>query len=463
MDNVVVRAWFRSLLILMTFAVGGGAIVRAQAPASLDVFRIFLRDGRVLLTYGEPAQVEGDLVFVVTQGQKGGLETHDLITVPLAKVDVERTQEYANALRAAKYGATRGEREYQELTADIARSLAALEASDDKDRRLGIAQVARARLLAWSQDHFGYREADLRQLASLLDEIIVELQAAKGISQFSLNFVANVAPANTVPILSPPTPAETVASALAAASATDVGIEKMALLESASRVAASLPDISESVRADVARALAAERTVEAAYRALIRNAVTRADVAVRQGRPAVIRRLIRDVVAGDARLGHQRPRDTGQALRRLEGELVLAEQQRTALDRWTRVKDQLEAYEVRARSVLDGWVTQLPALLALRDRRRPNPAGMDAAVRRFSELDRALSALRPPDELRDVHSVLRSAVLMARQGLMLGQRLTVAANTDVARNASSAIVGAEMLRARGLVDLAAAVQPRRVR
>jgi len=463
MDNTRVFERFPVLCLVITIVCAGGAARAAQDPPSLDVFRIFLRDGSILSSYGEAAQVDNDLVFVVTQGRKGGVETHDLITVPLARVDMVRTLEYASALRAAKYGATRGEREYQEFTADIARAMAAIEESDDKDRRIGIAQVARSRLMSWPDSHYGYRAAELHQLATLLNEVIVELQAAKGISQFSLDFVANVAPAPSVPLLAAPTAAETVAAALAAASATDIGAEKIMLLESASRVVASLPEAGDRVRSDVARALAAERTVEAAYRALIRRALTRADVAVRQGRPAVIRRLIRDVQAGDARLGRRRPRDTAEALRRLDGELALAVEQRVVLDRWARVKDQLQAYEVRARAVLDGWVSHLPALLAIRDRRRANPGTVDAAVRRFSELDRALSALRPPDELRDVHGVLRSAVQMARQGLMLGQRLTVAANADVANNASAAVAGAEMLRARGLEDLATAVTPRRVR
>ena len=59
--------------------------------------------------------------------------------------------------------------------------------------------------------------------------------------------------------------------------------------------------------------------------------------------------------------------------------------------------------------------------------------------------------------------VLRSAVLMARQALVIGRRLSVAANRELADNASSAVVGSEMLRERGLGDLVAVLKPRRVR
>jgi len=435
----------------------------AAPDPSLDVFRIFLNDGRVLSSYGEPARVETDLVFVVSQGLKGGVEAHDLITVPVSKVDMERTLEYANALRVAKYGATRGEKEYQDFTADIARALGELEKSDDKDRRLGIAQVARRRLITWAENHYGYRAADLAQLTAMLGEVIVQLQAANGVAQFSLDFAANVAPPPAVPLLAGPTAAESVSMALAAASVTEVGVEKMALLASANRVVSAMPDAPEALRAEVARVLAEETAVETTYRTMLRTAYTRADLAVRQGRPATVRRVIQDVQARDAKLGYRRPNEMAAAMRRLQSELGLALDQRAALDRWARVKDQLMAYEVRVRSVLEGWSSQEAVLSAVRNGHRAGPGAVDSALRRFGELDRALSALRPPDELQDVHGVLRSAVLMARQGLLIGRRLSVAENRELEGNASAAMTGAEMLRARAMADLSTSLQPRRVR
>lgn len=463
MDNTLVLPTGRWVWVPMTLVFVAGATARAWAQPSLETFRIFLRDGRVLASYGEFARVDDDLVFVVTQGERGGVETHDLITVPVAKVDMARTVEYASALRTAKYGSTRGEREYLDLTEDISRALAELEASDDKDRRLGIAQVARARLAAWSSQHFNYRAAELRQLVSLFDELIVELQAATGVSHFSLDLVATAAASSAVPLMEAPSSVESVQMALVAAAATEIGIEKLALLQSANRVVATLPQASAALRAEVARVLDDETRVDASYRVLIKDAVSRADAAVRQGRPVVVARLIADLTAGDARLGHRRARDVAGVLRRLEAEARLAADQKAALDRWASVQHELRAYETRVRVVLDGWMGQMPALSPIRGRRRATPANLEAASRRFSELDRALAALRPPDELRNVHGVFRSAIQMVRQGLVLQERLAVAPNAQIARNASSAIVGAELLRARGLADLAAGLVPRRVR
>ena len=452
-ENTAVGILFMTVLMLAT----------TQPEPSLDAFRIFLNDGRVLASYGEPAQVDGDLVFVVSQGVKGGVEMHDLITVPVAKVDMERTLEYASALRSAKYGAMRGEQEYKEFTTDIARMMAELEASNDKDRRVGIAQVARRRIAAWAPAHYGYRARDLQQLASLVDEVIVELQAANGATQFSLDLVANVAPAPSVPLLGSLSAADTVSMALAAASVTEAGVEKLALLRSAVRVVASLPEATESLRSEVMRALVAEVEIEAAYRALFDGLVTRADVAVQQGRPSVVTRLIRELETGDARLGRRRPMETAANRRRLESEFALATEQRLALDRWARVRGQLRSYEARITALLDGWRDHEAALAAIRGQRRVGPAALDSAARRFSELDRALGALRPPDDVLNVHGVLQSAVVMARQALLIGRRLSVAANAELAGNASAAVAGADMLRSRALDDLAAALRPRRVR
>ncbi len=441
----------------------GEAITGAQSPASLDVFWIFLHDGRVLSSQGEFAQVGDDLVFVVAQGRQDGEESHDLVTVPVALVNMERTVAYATALRAAKYGATRGESEYQTLTAGIARALTALQESDDRDRRLGIAQVARARLASWSENHFGYRAAELRQLVSLLDEVIVQLKAAAGVSHFSIDFVAQTAPEPAVTLRSAPTPAETVAMALTAASVTEVGVEKLALLRSARNVAATLPAAREGLLAEVERVLADETAVETAYRTLIRSALTRADLAVRQGRPAVIRQLILDVEARDAQLGHRRARDMARTVQRLWRESGLAVDQKAALDRWASIKGQLQAYDKRVQAVVRTWESDASTLSAVREGRRAGPASLDAAARRFAALDRTLKTLHPPEELREVHGLFQSALQLARQGLVIGQRLAVAANASLAANASSAITGAELLRDQGLADLAIALKPRRVR
>jgi hypothetical protein len=451
-------AWVLGLAILSPHALVG------QAPApDLTTFRVFLRDGRILHSHGECAPLPEELVCVVKLGGGEVPESHDVVTVPLALVDGPRTTEYARALRASQYGASRGDREYAELTAEISRMLGELEASDDRNRRLGIAQVARGRLATWSDEHFGFKAAETRQLVAMLDEVIAELRVAAGETKFSLDLIANLEPPPQVPLLPAPALTESVAAALDAASVTQVAAERLALLRSVARVAATSSALDPSVAARARSALTTEETVERQYRALMQDAITRADVAVRHGRASVMQRLIWDVEAADQKLGAKRPREMAAFMRRLEIELALAREQQAAFARWEAVKDQLLAYELRLRPIFDRWVSRRLVFRAVQAQRTPSRAEVDEALRTLASIDASLRALRPLPEVQHVHDVFRSATQMARQGLLLAQRLTVAGNADIARNASAAIAGAELLLAQGRKDLVPALNPRKVR
>jgi len=435
-------------------------------PISLSpfsVFRVFLTDGRVVHSHGECAPLPDELVCVVKMGGGDVAETHDLLTVPITRVDMERTTAYARAVRAALYGATRGEREYAELTTDVARMLAELKASTDRDRRLGIAQVARRRLESWSGEHFGYRAAETRQLVSLLDEVIAELRVAAGETTFALDFAASLAPMEEIPTWPVPDLAESVEAALVAASVTPVAAERLALLRSAHRLTLQVPALDATLRSRVTATLRAEEAVEREYQALRADAIARADVAVRRGRASVMQRLIREVEERDVALGGRRPREMEAFKRRLTIELALATEQQAAFARWEQIKEPLLAYERRLRPVLDGWVSQRPVLRQLEARGVPSRSDLDRAVRRFIALESSLAALRPLPEVQEVHALFQSAVQMARHGLAMGQRLTVAANVDIAHNASSAVAGAELLLAQARRDLVPALNPRKVR
>jgi len=444
--------------VLPTFAQS-----RSPEVPGLEVFRIFLNDGAVLNSYGECATLPEELVCIVKLGGGDVPESHDVLTVPLSRVDEAKTTDYARALRAAQYGVTRGEREYADLTADMARSLAELESSTDRDRRLGIAQVARQRLAGWSTDHFGFKADETRQLVTMFDEVIAQLRVAAGETKFSIDMVANIASTAPTALLPSPDVSQSIDAALTAAQVTPVAAERMALLRSAQRVSAATAGLDPALTARVTRSLQAEEMIERQYRALMQDAITRADVAVRHGRASVLQRLIGEVTEPDQKLGARREREMAAFGRRLEIELQLAREQQAAFARWAQVKDQLLAYELRLRPVFDDWVSQRLVLRDVRTGTTPRASALDAAVRRFVSIDATLARMRPLPEVRDVHAVLRSAVQMARQGLVLGQRLTVASNAEIARNASAAITGAELLLAQARAELVVQLNPRKVR
>lgn len=432
-------------------------------PQSLEVFRVFLTDGRILHSYGECATLPEDLVCVVKLGGGAVAESHDVLTVPLVMVDEAKTREYARALRAAQYSATRGEREYSEMTTELTRVMAEVETSTDKDRRLGIAVMARQRLASWSAEHFDYKAAETRQLVAMLDEVIAELRIAAGDTKFAIDMVANLAPAEPQALLPTPELPETLETALLAAEVTPIAAERLTLLRSAHRVAAATPGLDGALRRRITQTLQTEEVIDREYRALMQEAMARADVAVRSGRVSQLQRLVSEVHQRDQKLGARRPREMAALGRRLEIELQQAREQQVAFARWTSIKSQLLAYEVRVRAIFDGWVAHRPVLLDLREERTGRASALDSAVRRFTALDATLGSMQPLPEVRDVHALLRSAVQMARQGLILGQRVAVARNAEASRNASSAVAGAELLLEQGRTELVRSLNPRKVR
>src|SRR4029079_1501566 len=94
------------------------------------------------------------------------------------------------AVRAQRYADTRGEGDFERLSNDIARVLNEVALSPDKNAALSSAEHARETLANWPATHFGYRERDVREVVSLLDEAISDLRASAGRNDFSLALVA---------------------------------------------------------------------------------------------------------------------------------------------------------------------------------------------------------------------------------------------------------------------------------
>jgi hypothetical protein len=184
----------RAHLIALAIALVG-AIPAAQSPAvdASAVFRVFLKDGQALPSYGESAQVGDRVVFMLIIGAANAAPATQLISLPAASVDVDRTRRYADAIRLKLYAATRGEVDYAAMTQEVQRALAELTAITDPKKRLATAEAARKRLLDWAASTYGYRAADIQELVRLFDEVILELRAAAGETQFALDLRAGTA------------------------------------------------------------------------------------------------------------------------------------------------------------------------------------------------------------------------------------------------------------------------------
>src|SRR5205823_10724796 len=132
-------------------------------------------------------------------------------------------------------------------------------------RRIAIVERARRALADWPLNHFGYRQAEVRQMLSMLDEAIADLRAATGARRFDLALTAFVDPPKIEePLLPPPTLQESIEQTLLAARVVDNAYERRTLLAtvmaSVDRSRPSLPsDWAASTRLEAEMAMRGEQ------------------------------------------------------------------------------------------------------------------------------------------------------------------------------------------------------------
>src|SRR5215203_5558520 len=127
--------WHRlaGVWVICLLTVGPGAVVAARAQAapaeslppadSSPLFRVFLKDGTSLVSFGELARLDDRVVFSMPTSASSAAPQLQLITIPSDTVDWERTINYADAIRATRYVDSRAESDYAMLTTQIAQAL----------------------------------------------------------------------------------------------------------------------------------------------------------------------------------------------------------------------------------------------------------------------------------------------------------------------------------------------------
>src|SRR5690349_14147558 len=179
-QRVLCCALFVSLLIATA----------AQASGDATLFRIFLRDGSSVVSFGEFARVDDQVVFSMPIGGQPDQPRLHVVNLPASEIDWTRTDRYAAAARAQRYADTRGEDDFQLLSSDIARVLNEVAYASDKNAALTMAEQARKTLADWPAAHYNFRERDVREVVALLDEAISDLRASTGRNDFNLALVA---------------------------------------------------------------------------------------------------------------------------------------------------------------------------------------------------------------------------------------------------------------------------------
>lgn len=339
-----------------------GAPAQPNDPGS--TFRVFLHTGQALVSYGESALLDDRVVFTLVVGDGSPATRYQLVSLPAAAVDLARTAQYAYAMRAARYAATRGETDYTAVTAEVTRALDEVAKVSDPKTRLDMAEEARRRLLKWSRENYGYRAKDIEELAGLFEEVIAEMRIAAGESQFSIDLVAGPAVARVEPLRPMPTFREAIEQALFAASVADTAPDRIAILRAAADSLTAL-QYGDPLGDDVQRRLAAALDLDRRYAELSASVLARADEAVKRGDVPGVDRARRDFLAGDQALGAARPMDVKVTLAALDSRAERARARDAELGGYAARRPALLAYEKAIRPlvrVLDGSTPTLDTI-----------------------------------------------------------------------------------------------------
>lgn len=422
------------------------------------LLRVFLADGTAIVSYGEYARVGERVVFSMPLGGEPETPGLQLVNLPASVVDWERTARYADSARADHYARTQGEPDYGQLTASVARTLNSISGATDDKTRLQLALAARRELEQWPSRHYGYRAPDVREILSILDEVIAELRAAAGETRFDLNLVASAEPAPRLPLLPPPTLRESIGQAMTVARLSDVPADRISLLSAIvgtlNRSGKVLPPAwIDQRRREATDAMVAETRFERAYGHLTKQMIQTASTAAERADVVRIESLLKEVERRDAELGYRRPAEVNGLLVALQVRLEVARGLRLARDRWFLRRPAVLAYKSAVKTGIDDFSRSRSPLDAIRRLAGPDASVLTSLAARLETAIRRLEAINPPEELSAAHALLVSAAKLAANAVNVRREAVRSGDIAVAWDASAAAAGAMMLFTKARVDM----------
>jgi hypothetical protein len=403
-------------------------------------------------------------VFSLPLGELQGEPRLHLASVPSDRVDWPTTERYREATRATQYVTTRGDEDFALLSSEVARLLNDIALTEDPQRRLAVAGEARSRLAAWPADHYGYRADEIRQILSLVDEVISDLRAASGESRFDIDLVSGVASPPSVLPLPPPTLQESILQSLWAAEFAASAAERRSLLEAAVGAMEvhkdSLPPGWTTTTYDRAtRALAVETSIDVRLASIRSNALatvgrlaTRADV-------GGVERVLRSVRQDTAKLAASRGEEVQALVDTLETRLDAARRLRLALDQWSLKADGLRRYQKTVDKHLRELARGQPALDEIRSLAGPQASKLPSLDEKLVRTSTQLARVVVPADGQAVHAVLTSATQLALNAVRLRRTAVTSGDMKQAWDASAAAAGALMLMDRARQDITRLAQP----
>jgi hypothetical protein len=431
---------------------GGTPDASRQATNTL-LYRVFLQDGTALVSYGEFARVGDRVVLSIPVGEMGDPPPLQLVSIPQASVDWDRTDRYSATVRARRYGETRGETDFALLGARVVEAMNLISSTEDPARRLAMAQEARDNLSRWPADNFGYRARDVAQLTGLLDDVISELRVAAG-ETHHVSLAANTIPPEE-PMLGAPDFRESMEQAMAVAALTPDPGERVSLLRGIELAIqnAAPTDWGAALSARAATELAVELRIEKAYNVLSVATLAAANTRAANGDLRGVQALVEGVLQADDRLGRKRPQNTSALLGALEWRLAEAARVREARDAWAL---RLTAFRVY-RHAIDRSLQELrdarKQLMQIRERSGPSKLLLPRLEQHLIMGAQMLAVIRPPAELDAAHGLFRAAFQMATRAATDRRNAVSSTDTKLAWDAASAAAGALMLLDRAAEEL----------
>ena len=454
--------------VAMAIAIGGRGAAQTPSPAPVDdatLLRVFLTDGRSLVSYGEPARVGDRVVFSMPAAESSGAPLQ-LVNIAASRVDWDRTSRYTTSVQAKRYIETQAEDDYAALSNAIARALNDVAVSKDAAHRLAVVEDARKQIAEWPSRHFHYREFELVQMLELLDEAIADLRASTGApGRYALTLAAFAAtPTIVEPLLPKPSLQEAIEQVLTAASLADNSSERVSLLASAvaaiDRDRANLPgDWADETRSELQAAIVFEQRTDKNYRTLTTRILAAADRRMRLSDIRGLERLLDTIGQRDRTLGSKRPEAVAALVAAVQEKLDAVRRLRLARDRWALRAPVYAKYRAAIRTPIDLFAAVKPALEDIRALSGSTPGSLAAADRLTRRIQDAAAAIIPPDELAAAHALLISAAQLAQTATAIRREAALAGNLTRAWDASSAAAGALMLGAKARADIQSLLRP----
>lgn len=437
------------------------AVSEAADPT---LFRIYLADGTSVVSFGEYARLNDQVIFSMPVGGTADQPHLQVVTLGASSIDWVRTEHDAAAVRYRQYAATRGEEDFQLLSNEVARVLNDIALSTDPKQALAMAQQARRVLVEWPRSHYGYRQDDVREIVDLIDEAIARLRGTPAGTGIELSLIASPEQYELSAPIALPTPRESVDELLRLSKTATRVPDRVALLQTALNVLADPASRLNTIdgmalRRSIEGQIHQEALIDGRYARLSDRLVGMAKAAASRAAVDEVERVLDRIPREDVRLGARRPEAVQSLRAAVEAQLEAARHLRLLRDQWTIRRTVYRDYQRTIESQLLQLVKSQPALEAIRRLQGPSAEELVALRSRLSGGAQRLERLHVLEDLKPTHEMLVTAWRFAEHAADVRYAAINSGNVNTAWEASSAAAGALMMLGRAQQGIRALLEP----